>query len=109
MDKLNTFKATIVAVFAGLSAWWGWFGWLAVIFIACLTADWITGSMAAVKNGEWSSKAGREGLWHKTGCIVVIIVAAILDVVVGTVINNIPSIALPFTYTYVRLQWFGIY
>jgi len=99
MDNIYTFKATIVAVFAGLSAWLGWFGWLVVIFIACMTVDWITGSAAAAKNGEWESRKGREGLWHKMGCVVAVLVTAIFDVVIGIFINNLPSITLPFTYT----------
>jgi toxin secretion/phage lysis holin len=99
MDKFNSLKAMVVTVFAGISACLGWFGWLTVTFVACMTVDWITGSAAAIKAGEWNSKRGREGLWHKTGSIIAVGVAAILDVVIGTVINNIPSITVPFTYT----------
>lgn len=99
MDKIDTFKATIVTIFAGISSVLGWFGWLVVIFVACLTADWGTGTMVACKNGEWSSKASREGIWHKLGSIVAVLVTAILDIVIGMVINNIPSVTLPFTYT----------
>lgn len=99
MEKINTLKATVVAIFAGISACLGWFGWLTVTFVVCMTADWITGSATACKNGEWNSKRGREGLWHKTGSIIAVLVAAILDVVIGTVVNNIPGIKLPFSYT----------
>ncbi len=99
MDKIDTFKATIVAIFAGISSLLGWFGWLVVIFVVCLTADWGSGTMVACKNGEWSSKASREGIWHKFGSIVAVLVTAILDIVIGMVINNIPSVTLPFTYT----------
>jgi len=99
MDKINVLKATIAASFAGISAWLGWFGWLTVTFVACMAVDWITGSAAAAKAGEWNSKRGREGLWHKTGSIVAVIVSVLLDVVIGTVINNIPNITLPFSYT----------
>lgn len=99
MDKINVFKAAIAAAFAGISACLGWFGWLTVTFVVCMTVDWITGSAAAAKVGEWNSKRGREGLWHKTGSIIAVIVSAILDVVIGTIINNIPSITLPFLYT----------
>ncbi|MDF2985745.1 MAG: toxin secretion/phage lysis holin [Eubacterium sp.] len=99
MENVNAFKVTLTAIFAGVSAMLGWFGWLIVAFIACLVADWISGSAAAAKNGQWSSQKGREGIWHKAGCIVVVIVAAVLDGVIGSIINNIPSISLPFTYT----------
>jgi toxin secretion/phage lysis holin len=99
MDNINTFKASIVAVFAGISALLGWFGWLVVAFIACMTVDYITGSLAAWKKGLWESKIAREGIWHKTGSIIAVLVTLILDAVIGNVMNNIPSVALPFTYT----------
>lgn len=99
MENVNAFKVTLTAIFAGVSAMLGWFGWLILAFVACLAVDWLTGSAAAAKNGQWSSQIGREGIWHKTGSIIVVIVAAVLDGVIGSIINNIPSIALPFTYT----------
>jgi toxin secretion/phage lysis holin len=110
MENLNAFKVTITAIAAGISSWLGWFGWLWVAFVVCLFVDWLTGSAAAAKRGEWSSKKGHEGIWHKAGCIIVVLVAAVLDVVIGTIINNIPSISLPFTYTVllcpIALVWY---
>ncbi|MHB8065863.1 MAG: phage holin family protein [Ruminiclostridium sp.] len=100
MDKVSAFKIAVTAVFAGISAALGWFGWIVVIFIGSMTVDWLTGSAAAAKEGKWESKVAREGLWHKTGCIIAVLVAVILDVVIGTVVNNVvPSITLPFDYT----------
>lgn len=99
MDNITAMKASIVAICGALSATLGWFGWLIVAFIGCMAIDWITGSMAALKKGEWKSSRGREGLWHKTGCIIAVLVALILDKIVGSAINNIPSINLPFVYT----------
>lgn len=99
MDKINSIKASIVTVFAGMSALLGWFGWLVVAFVVCMSVDWITGTMAAWKRGEWESKIGREGIWHKTGSIIAALVTLILDGVIGTIINNIPSVSLPYTYT----------
>ena len=99
MNHINIFKAAITSIVAGISAWLGWLGWLTVAFVMCMSVDWITGSAAAVKAGQWNSKTGREGLWHKTGSIIAVIVSALLDMVIGTVINNIPNITLPFSYT----------
>lgn len=99
MEKINALKATVVAIFATISAFLGWFGWLVVIFIASMTTDWVAGTMVACKNGEWSSKEAREGIWHKFGSILAVLVTAVLDIVIGIVINNIPSVTLPFTYT----------
>ena len=52
-----------------------------------------------MKNGEWSSNIAREGLWHKAGCIFAVLVAGILDAVVGYLLGNIHGLALPFEYT----------
>lgn len=72
MENVNGFKVAVTAIAAGVSAVLGWFGWLVVAFVACLT--WIS---CGFNNGEWSSKKGREGVWHKAGCIVVVLVAAV--------------------------------
>lgn len=98
-NNINKIKATIVTIFAAISTCLGWFGWLVVIFIASLTGDWVTGTMVAAKNNEWNSKANRQGIWHKFGSIIAVLVTAVLDIVIGMIVNNIPSVTLPFTYT----------
>ena len=98
MEHINGFKAAVTAVIAALTALWGWFGWFVLIWVACMVIDYITGSCAAMRAGEWSSKMARDGLWHKAGCIVAVLVASILDAVIGYLLGNI-GVALPFTYT----------
>ena len=61
--------------------------------------DYATGSAAALKEGEWSSAVAREGIWHKIGCVAAVVIAGILDLVVGTILANIPGLELPFTNT----------
>ena len=99
MDHINGFKAALSAVCAALTALWGWFGWLVVAWIVAMAIDYITGSGAAVKSGEWSSQKAREGIWHKAGCIAAVVMAGLLDMVVGQILANLPSVTLPFTYT----------
>jgi toxin secretion/phage lysis holin len=99
MDNINGFKATITTVLAALTALWGWFGWLTILWIGCTTLDYFTGSGAAAKNGEWSSSKAREGIWHKVGCAVAVIVAGAFDMLIGTILSNIPGIKLPVDYT----------
>jgi|GEM_PF-377608 len=55
-------------------------------------------AMAALRAGEWSSKVARDGLWHKLGAVVAVLVAAILDGVIGLILANIPALELPFRY-----------
>ena len=98
-DNAMTIKAAITAALAFLTALWGWFGWLVVAWVMCMTIDYLTGYAAAMKAGEWSSTVARDGLWHKGGCIVVVVVAVILDCLVEYLLTHIPSITLPFTYS----------
>ena len=88
MEHVNAFKAAIAALCAALTALWGWFGWVVVAWIGCMLIDYATGSAAALRAGEWSSKFARDGIWHKLGSVVAVIVAAIL-----------PGVELPFAYT----------
>lgn len=99
MENVTKFKAALAAVLAAMTALWGWFGWLVLAWVGCMAIDYITGYSAAAKNGEWSSKIAREGLWHKVGCIFAVLVAGILDAVVGYLLGNIHGLALPFEYT----------
>ena len=99
MEQINGIKAGIAAFFAAMTALWGWFGWMIVAWIACMAIDYITGSCAALRMGEWSSKMARAGIWHKMGAVVVVIVSAMLDVMVGNIVEHFPAISLPFTYS----------
>ena len=84
-------KAWVAACCAALTAIWGWFRWIIVAWILFMTIDYITGSGAAIKSGEWSSQKARKGIWHKVGCIAAVVMAGILA--------NLPSATLPFPYT----------
>lgn len=91
MEHINAFKAAIAAVCAALTTLWGWFGWVVFAWIVSMIIDYLTGSAAALRAGEWSSKAARDGIWHKVGSIVAVIVAALLDVVIGHLLANVPA------------------
>ena len=53
MKTANEIKAALTAGIASLTALWGWFGWLVVLFAACMAADYLTGSAAAMRRGAW--------------------------------------------------------
>ena len=99
MEQINGFKAALAALCAALTALWGWFGWVVVAWIGFMFIDYATGSAAALRAGEWSSKTARDGIWHKLGSVAAVIVAGILDVVIGHLLGNVPGVELPFTYT----------
>lgn len=99
MNYVNGIKAAASAVLAALTALWGWFGWMVIAWIICMLIDYLTGSAAALKTGEWSSQMAREGLWHKAGCIAAVVISGLLDIVIGQLVANIPNVTLPFVYT----------
>ena len=100
MDNNNIFlavKATIVGIFGAFGAAFGWLGWLVLAWIGCMVVDYISGSSAAMKAGQWSSAKARGGIWHKAGMIVVVIVAAVADNVLSLVVASIPGISSEYT------------
>lgn len=104
MDNNNIFlavKAAIVGIFGAFGAAFGWLGWLVLAWVACMAVDWLSGSSAAMKAGQWSSAKARGGIWHKAGMIVVVVVAAVADSVLALVVVNIPG--LPIDYTVLLL------
>lgn len=72
-----------------------------------MAIDYITGTAAAMKNGEWCSATARQGLWHKGGMLVVVIVAFIADCALSVICDHLPvgiawtSILLPLV-----LAWY---
>ena len=99
MEKtINQIKAAVAASVGLLTGLWGWLGWLVVGWIGCMVLDYITGTMAAAKEGHWSSARARDGIWHKCGMIVVVVVAAGADLLIEIVLTNLPVLALPVQY-----------
>lgn len=102
MEQTNIAKLGITAVFAAFSTALGWFGWLAVLFVAVMAADYLSGTAAALRHGEWSSAAARTGLWHKMGEVIAVAVAAGTDFLLAGLTQmgeQMALINLPFEYT----------
>lgn len=112
MENINWIKTSIAAILGALTGLWGWMGWLVVGWVAVMFLDYLTGSAAAAKAGEWSSARAREGVWHKAGMIVVVIVAAGADLLISLVLANIPAVQIPFDYggliCPIVLVWYGV-
>ena len=106
-DSLMNIKAAIAAFFMALSAFLGWQGVMIVVWVAVMAIDYITGTAAACKTGNWSSAIARQGLWHKGGMIAVVIVAALADLAMNIICDHLPigiawtSIILPLV-----LAWY---
>lgn len=97
-ENLLTVKTVIVALCTTLGAFLGWKGVLLTAWAAVMALDYLSGTLAACKAGQWSSAAAREGLWHKGGMIAVVLVAAITDWIMVIIAAYIPM----------GIQWPGI-
>ena len=107
----NAAQAMVLALVAAGTALWGWLGWLVLVWVCCMVLDYITGSMAAMRRGEWSSKVARDGVWHKVGQIIAVLVAALADSLLGMLLHHLPA-TLPIPYTVlltpVVLAWYSL-
>lgn len=97
-DNLVTIKAFIAAAFTAIGAFLGWKGVMMVTWVVAMALDYITGTLAACRSGEWCSATARDGLWHKGGMIFVVMVAGIADLIMVVIGQHIP----------IGIQWPGI-
>lgn len=98
-DKAIEIKAAVTAVLSAITALIGWQGVLLVLWLTAMIVDYITGTAAACKAGEWSSTQARQGLWHKLGSITAVLVAAFVDLGIYAIVHGGIGITLPFEYT----------
>ena len=87
-DKATEIKAALAAVIAFFTALWGWMGWAVLIWVFCFLLDYLSGTAAAHKAGEWSSDIAREGVWHKLGEIFAVLVAALCDIALRVILEG---------------------
>lgn len=98
-ENLTAVKAAIVAGLSAVGAFLGWKGIMALCWILVMALDYLSGSAAACKAGQWSSKVARDGLWHKGGMIFAVLVSAIADGVMVVICGKIPVL---------DMQWPGL-
>jgi len=94
MDKFKVMSSTLVAM---LSAAFGWFGWLIILYVLTMAIDYVTGTIVAFKEKSWSSRVARQGLWKKASSLLAVLVAALTDMLLSIAVNY-AGIVLPFTY-----------
>ena len=109
-ETLVTAKAAIAAFFSTVGLLLGWKGIMVLAWVSLMAMDYITGTFAAMKAGEWCSRKAREGAWHKGGAIIVVIVAAIADGIMLVICGNIPilKITWPGVILPMILAWYII-
>lgn len=106
-EKLTAFKGAVAAFCMSLGAFLGWQGIMALVWVGAMALDYLSGTMAACRVGEWSSATAREGLWHKGGMILVVAVAAAADGVMTALCANLPvEMAWPGAVLPLVLTWY---
>ena len=107
--ELLAWKAAVAAFFGILGDFLGWKGVMLVILVILMAMDYISGSLAAKKNGVWSSKVAREGLFHKGGIVLVTTGALLADLMFALAIPIIPlfgGFANPGLFLPLVLAWY---
>ena len=113
MEHATYIKAGITAFCAALAALLGWRGILAMVWVAAMLLDYLSGTCAAMKNGNWSSKVARQGLWHKAGMVLAVLVAALADLGLNVAVSELdlgfvwPGAVLPIVLLWYTLTELG--
>ena len=106
-EKLKAVKTAMAAGFMAVGTFLGWKGIMLMVWVGVMALDYLSGTMAACRDGQWSSQVARQGLWHKGGMILVVTVAAICDAVMVLMVENLslgmewPGLILPLV-----LAWY---
>ena len=110
MEKALEIKLVITTFFAVVGTFLGWKGLLLLIWVAAMVLDYISGTLAAHKNGEWDSTKAREGLFHKGGMILVVLLAMLFDACLALVAIRLPvlHVSWPGVIFPVVLVWYII-
>lgn len=108
--NLTAARAAIFATISAIGAFLGWKGIVLLVWVALMVLDYLSGTFAAMKAGEWASNKAREGAWHKGGAILVVTVAAIADGIMLVICGNIPVLGItwPNVILPLVLAWYII-
>lgn len=97
-DNLVVFKATLATFFAAVGSFLGWRVVMLLVWVVLMALDYLSGTLAARQNGTWKSSMAREGIGHKVGMVLIVVVCMIADFVLLLAIENLP-------YDLIRFQW----
>lgn len=103
-------KAAIAIFFTAVTTLLGWQGVMALVWVVLMFMDYLSGSLAARKTGTWKSSVARDGLLHKGGMILVVLVALLADIAMSLALPHIPviNIAWPDILFPIVLAWYII-
>lgn len=111
MGKNITFsQAAAAGVLTAAGLVWNKLGWLLVLWVLCAALDFLTGCLAAHHKGVWKSSVAREGIWHKAGMIVIVLVAVLFDLSLRQIVA-VAGVQIPFEgvlATPLVLSWYVV-
>ncbi|MBC2106156.1 phage holin family protein [Listeria booriae] len=79
----NLFKVTVTAGGAVVGLLFGGWGVLVQVLIVFVIADYLTGILAGIYNGELNSKVGFRGIAKKIAIFILVVIAHQVDIVLG--------------------------
>lgn len=97
-DNIVATKATIAAFFGAVAAFLGWRVIMLLVWVVLMALDYLSGTLAARQNGTWKSSMAREGIGHKTGMIIIVVVCMIADFVLLMACENLPYDVISFRW-----------
>lgn len=108
MDNLNEFKVALTACITAVMGLLGWQGVLLLGWIVLMAADYISGTLAAKKQGTWNSQAARDGVMHKGGMVMVVFAAGLADLVLGAAWEQMGLLSFEWPYLILTLvlMWY---
>lgn len=108
-ENITFSQAAVAAALAVGGMMWHKIGWMLVLWGVVMVLDYLTGTLAAWHAGEWNSHVARDGLWHKAGMIVIVLVAGLFDFAIR-IITRSAGVTLPFEMlaTPIVLAWYII-
>ena len=108
-ETMLAYKAALVVAISTIGELLGWKGIMMVAWVIAMAMDYISGTMAACKEGKWSSAVARQGLWHKGGMILVVAVSGMADLVMLIICQHIPvTIPWPGLILPLVLAWYTV-
>ena len=106
-ETMLGYKAALAVAISTMGELLGWKGILMVAWVAAMAMDYLSGTMAACKEGKWSSAVARQGLWHKGGMILVVAVSGMADIVMLILCDHLPvTISWPGLILPLVLGWY---
>ena len=97
-STLTAAKVAIVAAGGVFASFLGWRLGLLLALVGRLGVDYMSGTWAARRNGEWKSSMARDGLCHKGGMLLVIGVCAMTDLVMILIFKELQHEVIPFDW-----------